>query len=228
MTDDTVLRANLLSKSITQQDGSTMTLLDAIELEVRRGERIAIMGRSGSGKTSLLSILGLLSAPDSGALSLLGEDVLAYSDRQRAAARNSKLGFVFQAYSLVEHLSAFDNVALPLRYGTRTSRATMSRRVSAALQAVDLSARASAKPRHLSGGEQQRIAIARALVRKPRIILADEPTGALDTDTAEQVLQTLVEASRVRNCALIVVTHDAGVAARMDRVVRLERGRLVT
>lgn len=203
-----------------------MHILDGVDVHVAPGERVAIMGRSGSGKTSLLSILGLLTTPTTGSVELLGEAVADKRDAQRARLRNASLGFVFQSYSLVRHLSAYRNVELPLRYGRRMARAERRERVLAALDAVGLVERGKAYPKHLSGGEQQRVAIARALVRRPAVILADEPTGALDVETADRVLGVLLTATREWNSALVVVTHDPQVAARMDRTIHLDQGRL--
>ncbi len=222
-----ILSAVDLTASVRLPDGSTLPILRGVSLDIHPGESVAIMGRSGSGKTTLLSLLGLLSRPDSGQVMLLGRDASRVGDRERAALRNAHLGFVFQSYSLVRHLNARANVELPLRYGSGVPRAVRRQRVQAALEAVGLGERGSAKPRHLSGGEQQRIAIARALVREPSVILADEPTGALDTSTAESVLTVLLHSARDRGTAIVIVTHDPAVAARLDRTVHINGGELV-
>ncbi|WP_166866654.1 MULTISPECIES: ABC transporter ATP-binding protein [unclassified Salinibacterium] len=202
----------------------SIRLLDHVDLTVERGESVAIVGRSGSGKTSLLAIMGLLSRPHSGSVHIDGTDTARLSDRHRAQLRNDTLGFVFQSYSLAPHLNAYRNVELPLRYG----RHARNRRQAArdALTSVGLGERLRARPRHLSGGEQQRVAIARALVRRPKLILADEPTGALDVTTAESVLSLLVAQTAAHGAALILVTHDPAVAAHADRVLQLDDGQL--
>jgi len=223
---EAVLEASALQQYVALPGGSTLQILDDVDVRVSPGERVAIMGRSGSGKTSLLSILGLLTAPISGSVELLGESVAGIRDSKRARLRNGSLGFVFQSYSLIRHLSAYRNVELPLRYGRRIPRTERRVRVLAALEAVGLAGRAKSYPKHLSGGEQQRVAIARALVRRPAVILADEPTGALDVETADRVLSVLLDATREWNSALVVVTHDPQVAARMDRTIHLDQGRI--
>lgn len=220
----TVLEARHLRRAVTLPDGQRLVLLRDVNLTVHAGESVAIMGRSGSGKSTLLALLGLLTATRSGSLHLAGEDVTNAGDRRRARLRNQYIGFVFQSYSLVRHLSARGNVQLPLRYGGWVRHRTRRARVEAALAAVGLADRATSRVQALSGGEQQRVAIARALVREPALILADEPTGALDVDTAGQVLEVLLTACRVRGCALVVVTHDPQVASALSRTVRLADG----
>lgn len=203
-----------------------LRLLENVDLDVGPGESIAIMGVSGSGKSSLLAILGLLAVPGSGEVTVHEQRVTGISDRRRARARNKHIGFVFQSYSLVRHLNAFQNVELPLLYGERIPKRERIRRVRQALSVVGLENRQRSRPRQLSGGEQQRVAIARALVSAPSIILADEPTGALDVSTAETVLEVLFDACRQNGCALVIVTHDKDVAARAQRVLLLANGTL--
>lgn len=222
-----VLVAEGITREVRHPDGTVLRILGGVDLMVSPGEKVAIMGRSGSGKTTLLAILGLLSMPTSGSVKVLGTDTRKLSDRGRARLRNRQIGFIFQSYSLIRHLNAYQNVELPLRYG-RGAGARRRQRVLDSLSLVGLAGKAKARPKHLSGGEQQRVAIARALIREPSLILADEPTGALDVDTASLVLDALIEACRVRGCALIVVTHDPDVAARMDRTVLLSGGLVVT
>ncbi len=222
-----VLVAQGIVREVRQPDGKTLLILGGVDVTVMPGEKIAIMGRSGSGKTTLLAIFGLLSRPTSGTVSILGTEARTLSDRARSAFRNRTIGFVFQSYSLIRHLTAYQNVELPLRYGTRAV-AHRRARVRDSLALVGLADKAKARPKHLSGGEQQRVAIARALIREPSLILADEPTGALDVDTAALVLDALIDACRVRGCALVVVTHDPVIAARMDRTVHLSGGLVVS
>ncbi|MFC1410338.1 ABC transporter ATP-binding protein [Streptacidiphilus sp. N1-12] len=221
------LHAERLHKSIVLASGERLPLVRGVSLSLAAGESAAVVGRSGSGKSTLLALLGLLSPADSGALRLGGRDTARLSDRQLSEVRGREIGFVFQNYSLLPHLTAAENVAMPLTQGRRLGRAEIRRRTAAALAEVGLADRADSRPRQLSGGEQQRTAIARALAGSPSVVLADEPTGALDVGTAEQVLTVLLESARSRGAALLVVTHDLAVAERMDRVLRLDRGALV-
>jgi len=221
-----VLVARGIQHSVRLPGGRRVAILRGLDLTVSAGETVAIVGRSGSGKSTLLSILGLLTHAEAGELSVVGQPVGRLDDRRRAALRNAELGFVFQSYSLVQHLTARKNVELALRYGRATSRRGRDERVRQCLSSVGLQERARSRPRQLSGGEQQRVAIARALVRRPAIILADEPTGALDVETAASVLDVLEAAARDRGTALVVVTHDLAVAARMDRTLELRDGTL--
>ena len=199
-------------------------VLNGVSLCVRRGEFLVIMGRSGSGKSTLLNILGLLDRPDSGRYLLDGADFSQANDDARSAARNEKLGFVFQQFHLLERASALRNVALPLLYaehdaGDETARAER------ALESVGLAHRARHLPSELSGGEQQRVAIARALINDPAVILADEPTGILDAQSGGETLEifrSLVDAGRT----LVLVTHDRAVAQRADRILVLDDGRI--
>jgi ABC-type lipoprotein export system ATPase subunit len=226
MTAAPVLEVEDVTRSVVLANGSPLMILSGVSLTVRSGESLAVVGRSGSGKSTLLSIMGLLSAPSSGSVRLWGTDCATLADAARAGLRNERIGFVFQSYSLVPHLTAAQNVALPLDYGVAPSRRAARDRVHSMLDAVGLASLAQRHPRHLSGGEQQRVAIARALVRSPALILADEPTGALDPDTATAVLDVLRSASGAAGCALVVVTHDEEIAATTDRTVRLISGRL--
>ncbi|MGI8879459.1 MAG: ABC transporter ATP-binding protein [Jatrophihabitans sp.] len=195
---------------------------------VRPTEIVAVMGRSGSGKSTLLACLGLLTTYDRGVVSIANVDSSRLTDRRRARLRNTHIGFVFQSYSLVAHLSAAENVELPLLYGRRMSRAKRKERVCSALEMVGLSDRADSRPKHLSGGEQQRVAVARGLIKEPKIVLADEPTGALDVDTGSIVWDLLADTARKSGAALLVVTHDEIVAQRADRVLSLQTGVLTT
>jgi ABC-type lipoprotein export system ATPase subunit len=223
-----VIEASDLRRDVTLPGRRTLSILRGVDLVVRRGESVAITGRSGSGKTTLLATLGLLTPVSHGTLRMAGQDAGALGDWRRSRLRNRHVGFVFQSYSLVRHLSARRNVELPLRYGAFTARPERRRRVSEVLDLVGLGDRQRSRPRQLSGGEQQRVAIARALVRRPAVILADEPTGALDVDTAGQVLGVLRDACQESGTALVVVTHDPHVAAMMSRTVQLIDGRLTS
>jgi putative ABC transport system ATP-binding protein len=201
-----------------------MALRDA-SLKVGPGEFVAIMGPSGSGKTSLMNLIGLLDRPSCGTLSVMGEETTTATADRRAMLRNRHIGFVFQAYHLMPRRTALGNVELPLAYAGMPRRQRQSL-AAAALDRVGLSHRASALPDSMSGGEQQRVAIARALVTDPQIIVADEPTGALDSRTGEQVLD-LLGACSAEGRAVVVVTHDAAVAAHGSRLVLISDGRIL-
>jgi putative ABC transport system ATP-binding protein len=187
---------------------------------------MAIMGRSGSGKTTLLDLLGCLLRPTSGSLEIDGRSVIGASDADLAAIRRERIGFVFQEFNLIPTLTAIENVMLPLRYGPR--RPDGRDRATELLDLVGLAERATHRPSELSGGEQQRVAIARALVNDPAVILADEPTGELDSTTSEQLMAVLRGLNRDRGVTVMIVTHDAGIADQTDRMVRLSDGRVVS
>ncbi len=201
--------------------------LSNVSLEVEAGELVSIMGPSGSGKSTLLHVMGLLDAPTRGSVELNGRKVDALSDGALAKVRNAELGFVFQTFHLVPDLSVLDNVEVPLLYrggGARERR----RKAEAALDRVGLSARTRHFPSQLSGGQQQRVAIARAIVGSPRVLLADEPTGNLDSAMGDEVLALLSELNRADGTTVVMVTHDERQAAKTHRVVRLFDGRPVS
>ena len=197
--------------------------LRGLDLTVDEGEIMSIMGPSGSGKSTLLAILGCLDTPTSGSYWLAGQDVGRLSDDQLATIRGRQIGFVFQTFNLLPRATALDNVELPLLY---TGASKRRQRAQAALEAVGLGDRTRHRPAQMSGGEQQRVAIARALVNEPAIILADEPTGNLDSKTGSEVLEILTMLHRERGLTLVVVTHDPQVAARTERIVHLLDGRV--
>ena len=219
-----ILEASGLTK-VYRRGASEVRAVDGISLTVDAGEFMAIMGRSGSGKTTLLDLLGCLLRPTDGELAIDGRSVVGASDGELARIRRERIGFVFQEFNLIQTLTAVENVMLPLRYGPR--RPDGRRRATELLELVGLADRASHRPTELSGGEQQRVAIARALVNEPAVILADEPTGELDSSTSGRLLETLRDLNRDRGVTMIIVTHDAGVAGATDRVVRLQDGRVV-
>ena len=200
------------------------TILNGVDLDVDAGESVAIVGRSGSGKSTLLSILGLFDRPDSGRYLLAGQDISRLPERRAAKLRSSHFGFVFQRFFLLKHLTAAQNVAMALVNGQGwLPRRDRRARVLEALDQVGIAHLAKNRPARMSGGEQQRVAIARALVRNPVVLLADEPTGALDTETGTAVIDALLAAT-TRGCGLILVTHDRDHAARMGRIVDLVDG----
>jgi putative ABC transport system ATP-binding protein len=219
-----ILEATDLSK-VYRRGASQVRAVDGVSLNVNAGEFMAIMGRSGSGKTTLLDLLGCLLRPTSGALAIDGRSVIGASDNELAAIRRERIGFVFQEFNLIPTLTAIENVLLPLRYGPR--RRDGRARAAELLEVVDLGARRDHRPTELSGGEQQRVAIARALVNEPAVILADEPTGELDSTTSDTLMATLRGLNRERGVTIVIVTHDAGVAGATDRLVRLSDGRVV-
>ncbi|MEV6632870.1 ABC transporter ATP-binding protein [Actinoplanes sp. NPDC051470] len=199
-------------------------ILDGVDLRVDPGESVAIVGRSGSGKSTLLSVLGLFDRPDEGSYLLHGQEISRLPERKAARLRSAEFGFVFQRFFLLKHLTAAQNVAMALVNGQGwLPRRERRRRVLAALEQVGIVHLAKNKPAKLSGGEQQRVAIARALVRDPRVLLADEPTGALDLETGTLVIDAL-HAATERGCGLILVTHDRDHAARMGRTLDLQNG----
>ncbi|MFI6759231.1 ABC transporter ATP-binding protein [Micromonospora sp. NPDC050417] len=199
-------------------------ILTGADLSVDRGESVAILGRSGSGKSTLLSLIGLFDRPDGGQYLLGGRDITKLPERRAAALRSAEFGFVFQRFFLLKHLTAAQNVAMALVNGQGwTSRRKRRAKTLAALDQVGIAHLAKHRPARLSGGEQQRVAVARALVREPRLLLADEPTGALDTETGNLVIEVM-RAATDRGCGLILVTHDQDHANKMQRVVRLHDG----
>jgi putative ABC transport system ATP-binding protein len=208
-------------------DGMNVEALRGVTLGIEEGEYVAVTGPSGSGKSTLMHLLGALDRPSSGRLLIGGRDTTKLDDAGLAHVRGTEIGFVFQAFQLLARTNARDNVALPLVYqgvGTAERR----RRAVAALEAVGLGHRLAHKPTQLSGGEQQRVAIARALVGEPRLVLADEPTGNLDSANGHEVLNVLERLNRERGVAVVLVTHDAEVAARATRLIRMKDGLVVS
>jgi len=198
--------------------------LDGVSLEIERGEFVAIMGQSGSGKSTMMNIIGLLDRPDEGAYLLSGQNVAGLSEHARARLRGTAFGFVFQSYSLLPRMSALEQVELPLIYqGIRDRR----RRAAEALVRVGLADRIGHRPTQLSGGEQQRVAIARSLVVDPLVVLADEPTGALDTATGDEVMTLLSDLVDQHGMTIILVTHEAEVAEFAQRTVRMRDGKII-
>jgi putative ABC transport system ATP-binding protein len=198
--------------------------LRGVDLTVDPGEFVALMGPSGGGKSTLMYLLGCLDTPTAGIYRLEGRDVSRLSQEERARLRNRRIGFVFQMFNLLPRFSALDNVALPLLYQGRVRE--VKQRAAAALEQVGLTQRAGHRPTELSGGERQRVAIARALVAEPALLLADEPTGNLDSKTGEGILR-LLQALHTCGRTLLLVTHDAGVATHAGRIVQMQDGQIV-
>ena len=221
---DALLRLDGVTRSVRLPDDSTLEILKGVTLDVAVGDHVSIVGRSGSGKSTLLNLLGLLDAPTSGSIRFDGRDSRDLSLNQRDRVRGADVGFIFQQFNLLPGRTALENVMTPLLYAS--GRAFWRRRQVATemLERVGLGARLLSTPERLSGGEQQRVAIARALVRGPRLILADEPTGALDIETGASVMALLDEIAETSGAALITITHDANVAALARRHYRLDRG----
>jgi putative ABC transport system ATP-binding protein len=223
-----LLEGRNLRKTYNRGKRNHVDALRGVDIAIERGEMIAIMGPSGSGKSTLMHILGLLHAPDrdNGSrpeLSLDGRDVVDIGDGERTRIRAREMGFVFQDFNLVPTLSALENVMLACSYAGRRG-ATARAAATAALEHVDLADRADHRPSELSGGEQQRVAIARAIVNQPRLVLADEPTGNLDSERAQEVLAILRRSNREHDTTIVLVTHDAEVGEACDRIVRVRDG----
>ncbi|MCU1534890.1 MAG: transporter ATP-binding protein [Glaciihabitans sp.] len=213
-----------VTRSVELPDGPPLEILRGVNLEVFVGDHVSIIGRSGSGKSTLLNILGLLDSPSMGSVTFDGRATAKLSSRERDTARGGDIGFIFQQFNLLDGRTALENVITPLLYAS--GRQFWKRREIglAMLDRVGLTSRANSLPSTLSGGEQQRVAIARALVRGPRLILADEPTGALDLETGSSVMALLDDVTESSGAALITITHDANVAALARRHYRLDRG----
>ena len=220
-----VIEARELSKSYIGGDGARVDVLNAVSLDVRRGEMIAVVGASGAGKSTLLHILGALDRPTAGRVTLDGESLSELDDGQLSKLRNRKVGFVFQFHHLLREFSALENVMMPLRISGWSAQKARTR-ATEMLARVGLSARSTHRPSEMSGGEQQRTAVARALAVDPVVVLADEPSGNLDHANAERLHDQFTQLVRDLNIAMVVVTHNKALAARADRALLLEDGRL--
>ena len=223
MTKQAAIEVVDLSKRVADASGE-LTILHSVDFTVQPAETLAIVGASGSGKSTLLGLLAGLDTPSSGKVILAGQDIFALDEDGRAGLRKEKLGFVFQSFQLLAHLSALENVMLPLEL---RGEADARERAEAMLGRVGLSSRLKHYPKYLSGGEQQRVALARAFVTEPPLLFADEPTGSLDAATGEAVIQLMFELNRERGSTLVLVTHDPSIAARCARTITIAAGRLV-
>lgn len=221
----TLLRLIDVTKQVPLGRGRDLPILRGVTLDIAQGTSTALLGRSGSGKSSLLAILGLLDRPTAGRYDIDGNDTAQLNSARLARIRGEWFGFVYQRFCLLNHLSAAENVEAPLLHRGLTRRARRARARSA-LELVGLAERPDHRPGQLSGGEQQRVAIARALVGRPRVLLADEPTGSLDQDTGTAVMTTLHDLTSAHGVTLVLVTHDPLIAKKCDRIVHLDRGRV--
>jgi putative ABC transport system ATP-binding protein len=221
--DSVVLRASGIGKQVSSPEG-LLTILDSVDLEVRRGETVALVGPSGAGKTTLLAILAGLDRPTSGQVWLAGQELTSLSEDGRAQLRARRVGFVFQSFHLLPALTALENVMLPLELMNEPRAAELARQT---LDMVGLGKRLGHYPKQLSGGEQQRVAIGRAFVTRPEILFADEPTGNLDAATGERIGNLLFDLNQEFGTTLVLVTHEQGLTGRCSRVLRIDGGRMV-
>ena len=214
-------------ENISKSYAKDRVILDQLSLEINAGERVAIVGPSGSGKTTLLNLIGTLDRPDVGKMVFDGQDLSAMNDQQLAQFRNRKIGFVFQLHHLLPQLSLMENVLLPTLTDPSLQGKQVEERAKRLIERVGLSGVVVQKPSELSGGECQRTAVVRALINRPALLLADEPTGALDQKSSGNLTDLLIDLNKEEGVALVVVTHSMDVAKKMDRIYRLENGRLV-
>ncbi|TCS61858.1 lipoprotein-releasing system ATP-binding protein [Primorskyibacter sedentarius] len=223
---DAVLELSGIAKTYNKGKQSEVRVLDGVSLRVAAGEVVALVAPSGAGKSTLLHIAGLLDTPDAGTVRIGGEDMSSRSDRRRTLTRRSEVGFIYQFHHLLPEFSALENIVLP-QLANGVPRRDAQARAEDLLTRVGIAPRASHRPAALSGGEQQRVAFCRALANAPKLLLADEPTGNLDPATSDQVFAALMELVRDTGLAAVIATHNPELAARMDRTVRLDNGRLV-
>jgi lipoprotein-releasing system ATP-binding protein len=225
VTREAILVGRGLRKIYIQEDGSELSILEGVEIAVTPGEAVAVIGASGAGKSTLLHMLGGLDRPTAGEVILAGRDLAALSERDLAAVRNRQIGFVFQFHHLLREFTALENVMMPVLIAGRTQHDARTR-ATELLREVGLSARLTHKPWQLSGGEQQRVAVARALANAPAVVIADEPSGNLDTHTGEQLHELFFRLRSQHGVAMIIATHNRELADRADRVLHMKEGQL--
>src|SRR6056297_3490255 len=223
---DAMLRLSGISKTYNRGKTNEVRVLDGVDLTIAAGEMVALVAPSGAGKSTLLHIAGLLDTPDTGAVEINGEDMTGLSDRRRTIARRQEVGFVYQFHHLLPEFTAAENIVLP-QLANGVARATATARAQDLLTRVGVGERAGHRPSAMSGGEQQRVAFCRALANEPRLLLADEPTGNLDPATSDRVFEALVSLVRDTGLSALIATHNLELAARMDRVVKLDQGQVV-
>lgn len=221
-----VLNLSGIEKTYNAGKPNEINVLSGADLSIARGEVVALVAPSGAGKSTLLHIAGLLDSPTAGAVSISGQNVAGLSERRRTGIRRAEVGFVYQFHHLLPEFSALENIVLP-QLVNGVSQADAETRAQGLLASVGLADRASHRPAEMSGGEQQRVAFCRALANTPKLLLADEPTGNLDPETAEVVFEALMNLARTEGLSAVIATHNPELAARMDRTVRLENGRIV-
>ena len=222
---ETMLRLTGISKTYNAGKTNEVSVLSGVDLTLQAGEMVALVAPSGAGKSTLLHIAGLLDTPDTGTVQIAGTDMTGLSDRRRTIARRRDIGFIYQFHHLLPEFTALENIVLP-QLANGVARTEAELRANDLLARVGVGERAGHRPSAMSGGEQQRVAFCRALANEPRVLLADEPTGNLDPGTADQVFQALVDLVRGTGLSALIATHNLELAARMDRVVRLEHGKL--
>lgn len=223
---DVTLQLSGITKAYNHGEPNEVSVLRGIDLEVGKGEVVALVAPSGAGKSTLLHIAGLLDTPDAGKVEIGGQDMSGQSDRKRTAIRRAQVGFIYQFHHLLPEFTALENITLP-QLANGTSRAEADARSAVLLDQVGIAPRAGHRPAALSGGEQQRVAFCRALANAPRLLLADEPTGNLDPATSDQVFDTLIALVQSTGLSALIATHNLELAARMDRQIRLDGGQLV-
>ncbi len=218
-----ILLANDVSKTVRDADGE-LPILQHVSLTVQAGETVALVGASGSGKSTLLALLAGLDAASSGDIQVFGQSLNGMDEDARAKLRRNRVGFVFQTFQLLPHLSAFENVAMPLEIGGELSSSQVQQKTTAMLERVGLGSRLTHTPRTLSGGEQQRVALARAFVTQPALVFADEPTGSLDAATGVRIMDLMFSLNQEQHATLVLVTHDSHLAARCGRRFHVDAG----